>query len=119
MDRAAEAEAEEEADMNNQYDPVTIAKSSCLDLDLIFKDSSGAVEDITDDTFTIGDALPLDVFVGAEIRKIDPLAGLVRLHLDERLPETLYTGNVNWFRINRTFVGGCVDMTEQIYVRVV
>lgn len=105
---------------SNRLDPVEFTKTSCIDIDLVFKGDDGSVDDITDDTFTLGETKPASVFsaAGATLTKTDPLNGTVRLHVPERTPETLGMGNLNWVRVIRTFLDGCIDTTEQIWIKI-
>lgn len=104
----------------SRYDPEEFTKGSCIDLDLVFKGDDGTVDDITDDTFTLGETKPASVFAdaGATLTKTDPTAGTVRLHVPKRTAETLGMGNVNWVRVIRTFLDGCIDTTEQIWIKI-
>ena len=98
--------------------PVEVAKGSCIDLDLVYKDAAGAVEDVSDDVFAVSESTSDAAFADAVITKPDPVNGAVHFHLGVDGAALLSPGNVNWFRISRTGLDGCVENSQPIWVKI-
>lgn len=100
-----------------QYNPVEVTKASCIDLDLVFTDEAGAVEDVSDDTFTVAEPVPA-ALGSAVLTKTAPVSGRIHFHLDAVSAAGLGLGNVNRFRVRRTGLDGCAENSEEIWISV-
>jgi hypothetical protein len=98
--------------------PLYVAKASCADFDVLYKDEVGAPEAITSDTFTVGESSAAAAFAGAELSIGDGPAGILHVHLPAASVALLRMGNVNWVRIKRTFTDGCVELSLPIWIAV-
>lgn len=96
---------------------VELNAGSAVNLDLIYKDDAGTVEDVTDDTFTVVDFYP-EILGDATVTKPDPTNGLVHFYLSDEDAASLIGGRANRFRIRREFVNGDAVTTPIIWINV-
>ncbi len=101
-----------------QDKPIRVAKGSCIDKELRFLNSDRTAQDITDVIFSIVEPFR-PVLMGIVITKTDPANGKAIMHVPHEVVDELATGNVNHFRISRTYPDGCVKNTPQIWINVI
>ena len=99
-------------------DTIIATHGSCIRLECVFRDETGAPEDVSTDRFEIRDALPASLAQDLVIVPVDPGAGRLELHLEAEPARKLNFGRINHFRIARLMDGGCADVSTLLWIEI-